>query len=171
MKIPTKKQCKKILEKYNTPLNVIQHCLLVTEIAEEFCKKNKQIDKDLVIAGAMLHDIGRSVDHSIRHAIEGVKILKKEKLDPRIISIVERHIGTGIHKEEAVKLGLPVEDYIPATIEEVIVSYADNLACGDKRCSFEEVLRQLTDKFGEDSNIVKGFYKQKDMIEKILNSD
>ncbi len=168
--IPSKEICKKILQKYNTPANVIRHCLLVTEIAEEFCKKIKQVDGKLVIAGAMLHDIGRSVDHSIKHAIEGVKILEKEGLDPRIITIVKRHVGTGITAEEALNLGLPIEDYTPVTNEEVIVSYSDNLVCGERRCSFEEILEQFIKKFGKDSHVVKGFYKQKEMIEKMIIS-
>ena len=89
LRIPSKEQCIKILEKYNTPTNVIQHCLLVTEISENFCFKIKQINNKLVIAGAMLHDIGRSVDHSILHAIKGVKILAQENLDQRILLIVK----------------------------------------------------------------------------------
>ncbi|MCE7741200.1 MAG: HDIG domain-containing protein [Candidatus Heimdallarchaeota archaeon] len=169
--IPSKEKCKKILQKYNTPANVIKHCLLVTEISEEFCNKIDQIDKDLVIAGAMLHDIGRSIDHSIKHAIEGVRILERENLDPRVISIVKRHIGTGITKNEAAKLGLPVENYIPSTKEELLVSYSDNLACGDKRCSFEEILELFIRKFGNDSHVVKEFHKQKEIIEKMLSSN
>ncbi len=171
LRIPSKEQCIKILEKYNTPTNIIQHCLLVTEISENFCFKIKQINNKLVIAGAMLHDIGRSVDHSILHAIKGVKILAQENLDQRILSIVKRHIGTGINKEEAVKLGLPNEDYIPITREEVLVSYSDNLAYGSKRCSFEEVLEQFISKFGENSQVVEGFYKQRKIVEEMLMSD
>jgi len=65
----------------------------------------------------MLHDIGRSVTHSIFHAIEGVKILKRENISERIINIVKNHIGTGIPKKEAKKLDLPEDDYIPKTKE------------------------------------------------------
>ena len=170
-KIPSKKECKSILEKYNTPDSVIKHCLMVTKIAEEFCNRIPQIEKDIVVAGAMLHDIGRSVDHSIRHAIEGVIILQNEHLDPRIISIVKKHIGTGITQAEAKKLGLPIDDYIPHTNEEILVSYADNLACGNKRCSFEKILEDFISKFGEESHVVKGFFKQKMIVEKMLGEN
>ena len=170
-RIPSKDDCEEILVKYKTPKNVIKHCLLVTTIVEEFCDKIKHIDKELVIAGAMLHDIGRSVDHSIRHAVEGVKILVRENLDPKVIAIVKKHIGTGITKEESVKLGLPVDDYIPTTIEEILVSYADNLACGDKRCSFEQSLESFIRKFSIDSHVVKRFYKQREIIENMIDSN
>jgi uncharacterized protein (TIGR00295 family) len=166
-KIPSKEECLIILKKYNTPLEVIQHCLTVTQIVEEFIFEISEINKELVIAGAMLHDIGRSANHTIFHAVKGVELLKEENLDPRILSIVRNHIGTGIEKEEAVKLGLPPENYIPQTNEEILVSYSDNLAFGKKKRSFDEALKEFIAKFGVDSNIVKRFYEHKEVIENL----
>ncbi len=169
--IPSKEECIEILEKYKTPTQVIQHCLLVTKIAENFCDQISEVKRDLIIAGSMLHDIGRSITHSISHAVKGVQILEGENIDPRILAIVKNHIGTGISKEEAIKLGLPADDYVPLTKEEIIVSYSDNLAAGNKMCSFEEKLQEFKDKFGEESHVVKGFLKQKVFIEQnILKS-
>lgn len=170
-KIPSQEKCLAILRKYNTQPQVIKHCFIVTEIAKRLCAQIEDINIKLVIAASMLHDIGRSKDHSIFHAIEGVKILEKENLDQRLISIVKKHIGTGITKTEAAKLGLPQDDYIPKTAEEVIVSYSDNLTCGSKECSFDEVLNDFINKFGEDSHVVKGFFKQKEFIEKIIKKN
>jgi uncharacterized protein (TIGR00295 family) len=167
--IPSKAECLEILKKYNTPEQVIQHCMLVNKIAEEICSKIKDLDTQLVIAGSMLHDIGRSINHSIFHAIEGVEILRKEGIDKRILSIVQKHIGTGITKEEAKKLGLPSGDYIPQTAEEIIVSYSDNLVCGRRRCTFEETLKDFVSKFGTESHVVKGFHKQKELVEKMIS--
>ncbi|MFW9851872.1 MAG: HDIG domain-containing metalloprotein [Candidatus Thorarchaeota archaeon] len=166
-KVPSKEECLTILKKYNTPLQVIQHCLTVTKIVEEFISEINNINNELVVAGAMLHDIGRSIDHTIFHAVKGVEILKEENLDTRILSIVRNHIGTGIEKEEAIKLGLPPEDYIPQTYEEILVSYSDNLAFGKKKRSFDEALNEFIDKFGSKSNIVKRFYEHKEIIEKL----
>ena len=166
-KIPTKEECLTILRKYNTSSQVINHCLIVAKVAERFCAQIYDINTEMVIAASMLHDIGRSKNHSIFHAIEGVKILESENLDQRLISIVKKHIGTGITKIEAVKLGLPQDDYIPKTAEEIIVSYSDNLVCGCKECSFDEVLNNFISKFGEDSHVVRGFFKQKEFVEKI----
>jgi uncharacterized protein (TIGR00295 family) len=167
--IPTKEQCLEILKKYETPTQVIQHCLCVTKIAEDFCEKITDIDYRLVVAGSMLHDIGRSVDHSIFHAVKGVEILEREMIDSRILSIVLKHIGTGITGEEAKKLGLPSDDYIPRTAEELIVSYSDNLACGRRKCSFEETLEDFIRKFGQESHVVKRFYRQRELIEKMIS--
>lgn len=167
-KIPNKEKCLIILKKHNTPSQVIDHCIIVTKIAERFCAQIDEINTELVIAASMLHDIGRSGDHSIFHAVEGVKILESEKLDQQLILIVKKHIGTGITETEASKLGLPPDDYIPKTIEEIVVSYSDNLACGIRECSFEEVLKNFISEFGEDSHVVKGFFRQKEFIEKII---
>ncbi|MCG3221948.1 MAG: HDIG domain-containing protein [Candidatus Heimdallarchaeota archaeon] len=167
--IPSKDQCLEILKKHNTPPQVIQHCLCVTKIAEEFCQRISDIDIQLVIAGSMLHDIGRSVSHSIFHAVKGAAILEDERINPRILSIVLKHIGTGITEEEASEFGLPSHDYLPQTAEELIVSYSDNLACGIRKCTFEETLENFIEKFGSESHVVKGFYKQRELIEKMIS--
>ncbi|MHA1687031.1 MAG: HDIG domain-containing metalloprotein [Candidatus Heimdallarchaeaceae archaeon] len=164
MKIPSKAECLQILKKFNTPPQVIEHCLLVTEITEKLIKNCKNINVDIAIAGAMLHDIGRSITHSLFHAVEGAKLLQKEDLDPRIIEIVKKHIGTGITREEAKKLGLPEDDYVPRTTEEIVVSYADNLACGTRPCSFQEALNHFIQKFGTESHVTLGFIKQHQFI-------
>ena len=169
--IPSKNQCLNILKKYNTPRDVIQHCLTVAGIVEEFCQEIPQIHRELVIAGAMLHDIGRSVDYSIFHAVNGIKILENESIDPRIISIVKNHIGTGITSEEAKILGLPSEEYIPQTLEEELVSYSDNLTVGRKKRSFDETLNHFIEKFGEDSHVVRGFFRQKKLIDNLLKTN
>ncbi|MBQ6547337.1 MAG: HDIG domain-containing protein, partial [Candidatus Methanomethylophilaceae archaeon] len=49
---------------------MIIHCCTVRTVAEEMMKRI-DCDRDLVIAGAMLHDLGRAKDHSILHAMIG----------------------------------------------------------------------------------------------------
>jgi tRNA (cytidine56-2'-O)-methyltransferase len=56
------------------------------------------------------------------------------------VRCVERHTGGGIDADEAARLGLPVRDYTPHTLEERIVCHADNLYTGDKRLALREVL-------------------------------
>ncbi len=163
--IPTKQECLVILKKYNTPQNVIEHCITVTTVAERIVNKIPSVNKSIVIAGAMLHDIGRSVTHGLRHAIEGANILKKENIDERIINIVLHHIGTGISREESLKLGLPEDNYSPKTLEEIIVSYADNIVKGNNEIGFTSAVHMLIKKFGKESKIVKNFYRQKEIIE------
>ena len=98
---------KKLLEKENTPPNVISHCEAVYRKAMKIAANFDNVDEDLIKKGALLHDIGRSKTHDITHAVEGVKIAEKYGYSEDVLKIIERHIGAGITKEEASNLGLP----------------------------------------------------------------
>lgn len=124
--IPTPEECIRILKNVGCSEDVIKHCKAVRNVAVRIARK-AGANTELVEAAALLHDIGRSKTHGIRHAVEGAKIAKKLGLCDKIVNIIERHIGAGIPKEEAKKLDLPAKDYIPVTLEEKIVCHADNL--------------------------------------------
>jgi len=85
------------------------------------------IDKTLVLIGAILHDIGRTKSHGIDHGLVGGQILSELKAGEALKLIAERHIGGGIPRLEAEKLGLPPMDYLPTSIEEKLVCFADKL--------------------------------------------
>lgn len=132
----------KLLEKENTPDNVIEHSMAVYRKAMEIAANFDNADKDLIKKGALLHDIGRSRTHGITHAIEGVKIAKKYGYEENVLKIIERHIGAGITKKEAEKLGLPVKSYLPETLEEKIVAHADNLISGSEEVDIDFVIKK-----------------------------
>lgn len=138
-----------LLKNLDLKENIIKHVIAVEklslEIANLIINNNPRIkiDLKLISDGALLHDIGRTVTHSINHAVEGVKIAKEYSFSYKILSIIENHIGAGISKEEAEDLGLPVKDYFPKTIEEKIVANADNLLAGYKRVSIERLYNKL----------------------------
>ncbi len=135
-KIPTKEECIKLLKKEGCSDNVINHCKAVSNYAVKIAEK-AGADVKLVMAGSLLHDIGRSKTHSIIHVLEGIKIAKKLGLSNEIVRIIERHIGAGITSAEAKKLGLPPNNYMPITLEEKIVCHADNLIQSGKKHSIE----------------------------------
>ena len=60
-----------------------------------------------------------------------------------MVSIIERHIGGGITASEAEKLGWPKGVYVPVTLEEKIVSYADKLIENSKRVPVDIVIGKL----------------------------
>ena len=84
-------------------------------------------DMELVIAGALLHDIGRAKDHSIMHANVGADMAERLGLPEELVSIIRKHIGAGIDEADAREMGMPEGDYIPRTLEEKIVAHADNM--------------------------------------------
>ena len=143
--IPNYNQCIQILKENKCSQEIINHCIAVRNIAVRIAERaNANIT--LVEAGALLHDIGRSVTHDIGHAVEGAKIAKKIGLNNEIINIIERHIGAGISKEEAKKIGLPTKDYTPQTLEEKIVCHSDNLIEDNKQQNIEIEVKKALDK-------------------------
>ncbi len=132
-KYPNREECIQILQDVGCSDGVIKHCEVVTEIALRIAAKIPDADIDLVHAGGLLHDIGRSKTHGIAHAVEGAKLASELGLPEELILIIERHIVAGIPQDTAVELGLPAKDYMPQAIEEQIVAHADNLVEQHKR--------------------------------------
>lgn len=124
--IPDNDTCLLLLRRQECSEKVICHCQAVRDVALAIAKRT-HADIRLVEAGALLHDIGRSKTHGIFHAVEGARIARSLQLPEPLVLIIERHIGAGLSKEEAKKLGLPQNEYIPQTLEEKIVCHADNL--------------------------------------------
>ena len=55
--------------------------------------------------------------------------------------IIERHAGGGIPRDEARRLGWSARDYVPKTLEEKIVCYADKRVEGLRIVPFEKALK------------------------------
>lgn len=125
------------------PAWVLGHCLCVAGLAAAMCdcatKQGLAVDRERVIAGALLHDIGRSITQDARHAVLGADLLRKDGWDEAVVLMVERHTGAGIDADDAKALGLPVKDYTPRSLEEKIVAHADNLHSGEKRLRLADV--------------------------------
>ncbi len=145
--LPNREQAIKLLQENNCPPQVIQHCLAVTEfaigIAHRLKKKGIEIDVPLVEAGSLLHDLGRSETHKVDHSLVGAQIAKKIGLPQPIINIIKRHVGAGITDEEANWLGWPKDVYVPQTLEEKIVSYADKRIDQGKVVPIETEIERL----------------------------
>jgi uncharacterized protein len=82
--------------------------------------------------------------------------------------IIERHVGSGIPAEEAVKLGLPKRDFIPETLEEKIVSYADKLIEGKRRKSFDVTLDRFAKELGSTHPAIARLRRLHDDLAKIV---
>ncbi len=138
MRIPTEEECFKILEERNLPKNIIAHsksvCKVALDVADKLDKRGIKVDKNLVIAGALLHDVTR-LDKD--HAKSGAELLERLGLD-RVAKIVRRH-GLWHHGEPS---------YMPETTEEKIVFYADKRVINDKIVSLEERFKYLKERYG-----------------------
>ncbi len=137
--IPDDDGCLMLLKKYGADERLIRHVMAVHDLAIKIAERCSA-DKMLVSAGSLLHDIGRTKTNGIMHAYEGYVILQNENIDDRIARIVVKHIGAGISKSDAKKLGLPPIDYMPETLEEKIVAQADNLISGSTKIKLSAVI-------------------------------
>ena len=134
--IPSEETCLQLLQNTGCSQKVIDHCLAVRALAVRIAEK-AHADVALVEAGALLHDIGRATTHGPLHGVKGAEIAVQLGLSQALVLIIERHLGAGIPKDEARRIGLPPKDYLPETLEEKIVAHADNLIDGKKRQPIE----------------------------------
>lgn len=151
--LPSPEEAFRILRDAGCSVDVIKHCEAVAKLAVQIAKKctdnGVTVDIDLVYIGALLHDIGRAKTHKVHHAIIGAEMARALGLPEPIIAIIERHVGGGITSDEAAKLGWPGKDYVPQTIEEKVVTYADKLIEGSKIVSIDETLERFKRELGD----------------------
>ncbi|MEM2888083.1 MAG: TIGR00295 family protein [Candidatus Bathyarchaeia archaeon] len=158
-KLPSPEEAMKILRESGCSLNVIRHCEAVAQTAVRIAKKcvenGANVDIDLIYIGALLHDLGRSETHGTDHPIVGARIARSKGLPQKIIRIIERHLGGGVSAEEACELNWPKGAYIPETLEEKIVTYADKLVEGECLVPIERTIQKLKGKLGETHPSIK----------------
>ena len=136
--------CIALLRRAGCSDGVIAHCRAVRDLALAYAS-DPLVDRGLVEAGALLHDIGRGVTHDLRHAEAGGEICRSFGLDEAVVAVVERHIGAGLTADECSVLGLVPRDCVPRTLEEKIVAHADNLVKGTRVITLEERLQHAID--------------------------
>lgn len=111
--------------------NVMQHSIEMTHLAGMLAE---ELGADVGIAkrGALLHDIGKAVDHEVTgtHVEIGRRILQKFNIDTRVIQAMQSH-----H-----------EEYPYETIESIIVQTVDAISAarpGARRDTLEAYLKRL----------------------------
>ncbi|MBI3627577.1 MAG: ribonuclease Y [Candidatus Sungbacteria bacterium] len=113
--------------------NVLVHSIEMAHVAGMLAE---ELGGDVVVAkkGALLHDIGKAVDHEVQgtHVEIGRRILQKFNADPHIIQAMQSH-----H-----------EEYPYETLESILVQVADVISAGRpgaRRDSVENYLKRLQD--------------------------
>ena len=162
----------KIIEKYyqkNTDAYriLINHSRSVADKALTIAQSHSEIALDVTFIeeAAMLHDIGimycnapdldchGSYDY-ICHGYLGSELLRKEGL-PRHALVCERHTGTGITLAmiEEKQLPLPRRDFVPVSMEEQLICFADKFFSktkADHEKDFNQIQKSLQ-KHGEET--------------------
>jgi ribonuclease Y len=113
--------------------NVLQHSIEMAHIAGMLAEE-LGADIQIAKAGALVHDIGKALDHEVQgtHIDIGIRILQKFGADPRIITSMKSHHDDCPHE----------------SIEAVIVQTADMISGGRpgaRRDSVENYIKRLQD--------------------------
>ena len=155
----------KIIDKYYIEDNELKNILIIH--SQSVARKALQIvslhpelhlDANFIREGAMLHDIGIirtnasgiycfGTEPYICHGLLGGEMLRHEGF-PTHARVCERHTGAGIGIEdiEAHNLPLPHADFLPETMEEKVICYADKFFSKthlDRERTVEEALNSL----------------------------
>ena len=133
-----------IIDRYYPDDNELRHILMVhsqsvTARALRIVDAHPELrlDRRFVEEAAMLHDIGIFRCHApsiachgtepyICHGRIGAELLRAEGCE-RHARVCERHTGAGLTTREIVAQGLPLPpmDFLPETMEEKLICYAD----------------------------------------------
>ena len=142
--IPSKDIILKFLREKNLSEGKIMHSMYVAELAlkisDEVIKDGIKVDRKVVEAGGLLHDVGLSgfgdkdlkeeiESPSPQHCVIGAKIALDANFPEIVVECIESHELWS--ESEAKELGFPLPikgDYIPKTWESKIVAYADLVA-------------------------------------------
>ena len=160
-----------IIDKYysdNAELRelLILHSRLVTRKALDVAKRHPGLGIDTTFVGeaGMLHDIGifltdapaihcHGKEPYLRHGLLGAELMRKEGY-PKHARVCERHTGAGLTRKdiEEQNLPLPHRDFLPETIEEQLVCFADKFYSKTRPAEEKTPERALASlrKFGED---------------------
>ena len=160
-----------IINKYYPEDNELRHILLVHSravadkaLAIADCHPELSLDRQFIEEAAMLHDIGIvrcnapgiqcfGTEPYICHGRIGAEMLRAEGF-PRHARVCERHTGAGITRSQIIaqQLPLPQQDFLPETMEEKVICYADKFFSKshlDEEKTIEQAIASLS-KFGEE---------------------
>ena len=144
--IPGVNECLALMEQYHMLPNIKDHSIVVTEVAgvitNGLIAAGYDLSLETVIAGALLHDIGKTacLDNDDDHAARGLEICLAHNLKT-IADIVAEHV---ILKNYAPQNGFA---------EKEIVYYADKRVNHDKVVSLEERLAYILERYGMNNEV------------------
>jgi len=168
--IPSRDECMDLMEQYGMLPNIVDHSRQVMHVSlaiVDHLQNRAGIDREMVLAGALLHDITktRSLETKERHDASG-GVLLRERGYVRIAEIVEQHVV--------------LREFNPhGDLEErEIVFYADKRVMHDKVVTLDERVADLLQRYGKTEEIrrrilenLRSVYAVEDKIARFLNTD
>lgn len=145
---------------------LLTHSECVARKALQIADKHPELklDRNFIQEAAMLHDIGIvkcdapgiecfGIEPYIKHGIIGADMLRAAGY-PKHARVCERHTGAGIALQDIIEqhLPLPHQDFLPETMEEQVICYADKFYSKthlDRVRTPEQALKSL-ERFGKE---------------------
>jgi uncharacterized protein len=165
--IPTVRECFVLMVKYGMLDNIKAHSIMVekvaTLLAQNLADAGEKLRLDVVTAGALIHDIGKTIclNSSEDHAKKGKEICIENQLH-EIADIVAEHIILAEYDPN-----YPVR-------EKELVYYADKRVNHDKIVSLEERVEYLLTRYGRNQEWIhqriRDNFKQCKEVEKKIFS-
>jgi putative nucleotidyltransferase with HDIG domain len=152
-KIPTRDECEELMAEYAMLPHIAEHSRQVMRVSAaitDHLKDGVSVNRDLVIAAALLHDITktRSLTTKERHAASGAVLLRELGFQ-RVAGIVEQHV---------ILQALNLEGRLE---EAEIVFYADKRVMHDSIVTLDERVDDLIKRYATSSDIHNLILKNK----------
>jgi len=165
MKLPGITECFQLMDSYEMLPNIKKHSVVVAEVCEHIIDdlgrtNGRKLDlpnRDLIIAGALLHDIGKThcIHNHCDHAAFGAEICKKHGY-PELAEIVAEHVVLSDHDNKRYAKG-------QFTASE-IVYYGDKRVLHENIVSLRKRLEYIIRVYGKgDFELHKRILKNFDM--------
>jgi len=155
-RIPSREECDALMVQHSMRPNIVRHSIQVMHVSlaiTDNLKNGVAVNRDLVIAAALLHDITktRSLKTNERHDISGGKILREMGFT-NTAEIVEQHIV--------------FQNFNPqGRLEErEIIYYADKRVNHDKIVTIEERVQYLIHRYGSTEEIKSRILQNKNLV-------
>jgi len=146
IKIPTETECFSLIQEYNMLPNIIEHSIQVKNVSliiYDNLNEKDTLNRELIIASALLHDIAKTssiINRELRHDLKGGEILRELGYD-EIAEIVESHVI--------------FSDFDPngPVTEKEIIYYADKRVMHDQIVTIDSRIADLVKRYGKTEKI------------------
>ena len=155
-RIPSREECNELMVQHSMRPNIVEHSIQVMHVSlaiTDNLRNGVAVNRDLVIAAALLHDITktRSLKTKERHDLSGGELLREMGFTS-IAEIVEQHV---------VLHNLDPQGRLE---EREIIYYADKRVMHNKIVTIDERVHDLLQRYGDTKEIESLIIQNKNLV-------
>lgn len=98
---------------------ILHHSIFMADVADAISKIYTQVDRDILVAGALLHDIGKTIEYE--NPVAPVQTAEGKLCG---------HIAIGYHEFKSIVDGLGITSEVPMLLEHMILAHHGSLEFG-----------------------------------------